>query len=174
MTRAAAAAAVAALAAAGCGGSSGDTGRAPAVEVRLGWHEIVRLDGRPLLEITVRSVRFETRSWSVRASVHNLGAKTLTIERSVRQYPNWFGLAPSPTRDGATPVERPRIHHAETATPELPGELPPGATWRGTFSGLGVVRPGWYLRVTFGMFGGATPHPFGWLSDHVFQVPQKP
>jgi hypothetical protein len=83
---------------------------------------------------------------------------TLELDRPHRPGSTLFGLLAlrSSSRqelERALRSERYRAPFvADSFRPPLARDLPPGANWRGVFSGAGTVRRGSYVRVEFGRF----------------------
>jgi hypothetical protein len=142
---------VAAAGTAGCGSSGAFRPAAPTTRT-LDW----RGSGR--LVYTVRTLTVRGHGWSVAAGLTNSTGATLAIARIHRPYPQTsFGIAEVVGDERARPPQR----YATQFTPPLPRRLPPGASWRGVFSGPSALPAGRRFRVVFGTFFATPPVVLG-------------
>jgi hypothetical protein len=159
---------------AGCGATS--TSRpARSQKIMLDWHEAAGPAGARMI-VDVRTLIVRPNGWSVAAAVTNDTHVTMTIGRPHHQGETEFGLlvlgkaAPAAVRAAGPGV------FATHVLPRAPLVLHPHEKWSGTFSGLGRLTSGRYVRVEFGRFTTVgppqpgVPWRFRYITDHVVRV----
>ena len=136
---------------------------ASAKQVPLSWLETWHgAGGAKVMWFRVSTIAGARGVWGVRASFRNTSAAPIHVS-------DQFGLAAFPTRT-STDTHHARLLKAGGFRPAAPPRvLRPGQRWRGTFTGVGKIPRGSYVRVVFGAFTGATiPRHAGiWITDHV-------
>jgi hypothetical protein len=176
-----------ALLASGCGSTEGSTTtvpslvRAPPQTARLGWSEPYPAES-PALVFGVSSFTVTRDGWRASVSMENRSDVAWTV--GDERYPATlaFGVMLFPNddldelerrnRDGTLPA----IRRATGYTPDLPSELRPGATWRGTISAPGALAGGLWIRLSFGPLVAVGDPPPGaaaevvWFTDHAHEL----
>jgi hypothetical protein len=104
--------------------------------------------------IRVRAISIARNGWRVEATVTNKSRSGLAIGAGELSYPSQGFSLLYPERSSAG-LNTLHVLPATSFDPSLPDTLGPGASWSGSFSGLGAVPRPSQLYVGFGTFASA-------------------
>jgi hypothetical protein len=153
-----------ALLAAGAGTASSTSAAKERTATRhyeLNWHLNVKVNHKLAMRVRVDWVSLHHAGWRVKAAVVNRSGHLLKLGKLNRE--GW-GIAALPrdvhrgkSQCGSNCFFARGIHFE----PRLPRRLPPGARWRGIYSGRGFVPHDRYVSFTLGYYEGWPRDGFG-------------